>query len=75
MKTNIILGLNEGTPFEELYEEIVQFKNAGGKQEEAQLILSEIRTLFEEDGNKEDMVLNLLDYVTGWCPKGLGIWP
>ncbi len=51
--------------------EIVRFKNNGGSQREAQTILEELRVEFQE---REDKILELLDYVAGWCQRKHQIW-
>lgn len=74
MKATIKKGLNENKSFSELRDEIVKFKNNGGSQDEAQRILEELRNDFEEEEEKEDTILDLLDHVTGWCSLDKRIW-
>ena len=74
MKQTIKKGINENKNFSELRDEIVKFKKDGGSQSEAQRILKELRSDFEEDEEKEDTVLDLLDHVEGWCSADNRIW-
>ena len=71
MKTTLKKGLNENKSLSELRAEIVRFKNNGGSQKKAQIILEELRTEVKES---EDKILELLDYVTGWCQQKYQIW-
>ena len=74
MKTEITEGIKNHKEFSELRELIVRFKDQGGKQREALQILEEIRQEFKDDEEKEDLVLELLDYVAGWCQPQYRIW-
>lgn len=74
LKTAIKKGINENKSFSELRGEIVKFKEGGGSQNEAQRMLEELRNDFENEEGKEDIILDLLDHVTGWCSAENRIW-
>ena len=51
---------------------LIEFKEAGGTQADAYHLLASLRN---EPGMNEDLVLDLLDLVTGWCYPSNRIWP
>lgn len=50
-----------------------EFKEAGGTRDEAFHILEELRA-HAVDEQQEDLILELMDVVCGWCHKDLRIW-
>ena len=74
MTKKIIQGLKDNKDILELREEIILFKNNGGSQKEAEKILTALRTTYKNNEAKEDKILELLDFVRGWCAAGLRIW-
>ena len=74
MTAEIKKGINENKNTFELRDVIIGFKKKGGSQKEAHEILEKIRFEFEANENKEDKVLELLDFVCGWCQKEFRIW-
>lgn len=76
MSTILKKSINENKSFSELRAQIVNFKDSGGSQNEAQRILEELRNDFKGgwDGKIEHRILDLLDHVTGWCQEKYRIW-
>ena len=74
MRSAIINGITENKELLELREELVKFKASGGTQEEAEKILLEIGIAFQHDEAREDKVLELLDFVVGWCQERFKVW-
>ncbi|MFK8006065.1 MAG: hypothetical protein AB8H03_06825 [Saprospiraceae bacterium] len=74
MKTQIIKGINENKDLLDLRKLLIELKKEGGTQEEAIQILEEIRIEFRDDENKDDRVLELLDFACSWCQKRFKIW-
>ena len=74
VKTILKEGISKKKNFSELREEIIKFKNNGGNQNEAQRILEELRNDNIENEETEDIILDLLDHVTGWCQEKFRIW-
>ncbi|MEM6265202.1 MAG: hypothetical protein AAGI38_22050 [Bacteroidota bacterium] len=56
--------------------QIVQMREKGFSQDETLSILKELRANFAKKGNEksEDRVLELLDYVYGFCQETYRIW-
>ncbi len=52
----------------------IEFKENGGTQGEAKKILDELMELYKEDEIKHDTILDLADYVYGWCVPPKRIW-
>ena len=74
MTVEIKRGINENKNAFELRDLIIEFKKKGGSQKDAHKILEEIKYEFKEDENKEDKILELLDFVCGWCQEQFRIW-
>lgn len=66
-------GVAAGQPVPELRKLLVDFACDGGRCETAQAILEELRTASEEEP-AEDVLLELLDFATGFCQPELRIW-
>lgn len=54
---------------------LIQFKDEGGSQKDAQNICEKLRQSYSENEDLEDKVLVILDLVTGWCNPQHQIWP
>ncbi len=52
----------------------VGFKENGGTQDEAIKIMLELMELYKEDELKHDAILDLADFVYGWCIPSMKIW-
>ncbi len=74
VKSAIEKEINSNKNLLDLRTEIIAFKNGGGSQQEATRILSELRNDFMGNAEKEDRVLELVDFVSGWCSPSLRIW-
>lgn len=59
---------------DELRVDLLSFKKLGGTQKEAYRYLEELKLEFKGKENEEDVILELLDYVVGWCRPDLSIW-
>lgn len=74
VKAVIKQSIDEGKSLIEMREVIVKFKEEGGAQVDAQKTLEALREEYINDEEKEDLLLDLLDFVGGWCRKELRIW-
>jgi len=71
--------LKKSGDFGEMYKTMESFRDSGGKQEVATQALSKLVDKIRdarngEDSEEEDLVLDLLDYVSGWCSPSKDIW-
>ena len=74
-KEAIIIAVNNGVGLLEMRDMTVCFKADGLAQADAYNILEEVRTIFaRQDKDKEDLVLELMDFVVGWCQVKYFIW-
>lgn len=55
-----------------LYDFLVEFKQRGMDQESMLMNLEGLR--YQNDSDMEDVVLDLMDYVVGFCSPGLSIF-
>ena len=53
------------------YDYLSEFEQHGGKQLDAYELLQELRTSSTYD---EDLILDLMDVVSGWCRSNRCIW-
>jgi|GEM_PF-2860231 len=79
MKNNymetIIAVVNNGGGLDEIYDATVRFKTDGLRQADAYCVLKEVRSIFaNQDEAKEDLILELMDYVVGFCQVRYYIW-
>ena len=58
----------------EIRDMLIEYRNSGGQQQQAQIIGERLRTNFSKDEQLDDRVLEILDVVTGWCRTELKIW-
>lgn len=70
LEAEIMRGLLANN-FDDCYGALRQYRDAGGKQEDAYLLLERLRS---RNGVQEDMVLDLMDCVGGWCSPSARIW-
>ena len=69
----LVKGIRYKMPLLALREIIVSYKKNGGSQENASRILNNIRDNVKSD-EKEDVVLELMDFVTGYCSPKMRVW-
>ncbi|MBN2892480.1 MAG: hypothetical protein JXL97_11480 [Bacteroidales bacterium] len=76
LKLEIKSGINNKLNLLELRDILVAFEKNGGSQIQSKQILEDLRKefIFSNEENKEDIVLELLDFVVGWCNESLKIW-
>ena len=74
LKAVVKEGIKANRSFFVLRSEIVKFKKDGGSQCEAGRVLEELRGEFQGEEDSEDVILDLLDYVMGWCSTHHRIW-
>ncbi|WP_273444937.1 hypothetical protein [Neolewinella agarilytica] len=74
LKLAIKKGINNNKSLLGLRAEIVAFRKEGGSQQEAKQVLSELRNDFMNNAEKEDRILELLDFVCGCCSPSLRVW-
>lgn len=67
-------GILENRDILELREVIVKFKENGGTIDTAKSILESLRSEFQNQSEKEDKILELMDFVWGWCQERYKIW-
>ncbi len=53
---------------------IMEFKNKGGTQENAEKILNEIAVKFSGKEKLQDIAYDFLDIITGWISSNLRVW-
>jgi hypothetical protein len=74
-KGTIINAVNNGADCFELRSTTAIFKAKGLSQSDAYNILVEVRAMFaDEDETKEDVILELMDFVVGYCQDRFLIW-
>ena len=60
----------------ELHAILIAFAAAGGLQQDAEMVLSELVELWaDSDPERADLVRDVWDYVVGWCQIEHRIWP
>lgn len=73
LKIDLIASISSNSSLATLVERVWLFKREGGQQTEAIHILESMRN--EATGKQaEDIVLDLLDFVTGYCSPTIRIW-
>ncbi|MBG9456433.1 hypothetical protein ABE61_21045 [Lysinibacillus sphaericus] len=73
LKTDIRNGLINHFEFFDLHKILTEYKGAGGKQNDAYAVLESLREDLKDD-NSEDILLELLDVVVGFCSPHIRIW-
>jgi hypothetical protein len=74
LKKRIESALVDGRGLVDLHAILLEFAEGGGSAQEAGAILEGLRT---SSGNErqEDLLLEALDYVRGFCSPQFRIWP
>ncbi len=73
LEKEIKKALNQKASLQTLREIISRYKQCGGTQQDAYGTLEHIRCASIE-GISEDLLLDLMDFVTGFCSKNQRIW-
>jgi hypothetical protein len=73
LRSDLLIALESKVTLQELVKRIKKFKEDGGEQSEALKILEDIRQAMSEEAS-EDIVLELMDFVTGFCSPHMRIW-
>ncbi|MFJ8459101.1 hypothetical protein ACIQ57_08220 [Lysinibacillus xylanilyticus] len=73
LKTDIHDGLINHYEFFDLLKILKEYKDAGGKQNDAYAVLESLREAIKDD-SYEDRILELLDVVVGFCSLHVRIW-
>ncbi|KOS62212.1 hypothetical protein FJQ98_17350 [Lysinibacillus agricola] len=73
LKTDIQNGLINHFEFFDLHKILKEYKDAGGKQNDAYAVLESLRGDLKDDSS-EDILLELLDVVIGFCSPHIRIW-
>lgn len=73
LKADLVIGLSNNSSLAEMFERIRLFKGNGGQQTEAVRILESVRNEITSE-QSEDIVLELMDFVTGYCSPSARIW-
>lgn len=73
LKTDIHDGLINHCEFFDLLKILKEYKDAGGKQNDAYAVLESLREAIKDD-SYENRILELLDVVVGFCSLHVRIW-
>ena len=73
LKTKLRTGVENELSLAELLEILREFKREGGSQSEALETLEVLRSQ-STDENSEDVLLELMDFVTGFCSPHMSLW-
>ena len=73
LQAELQLGVENNLPLIDLWTKIKAFKEQGGQQSEALKILSALRENSQKESH-EDVILELMDFVTGFCSPHTMIW-
>lgn len=65
-------ALKKHVSLQTLRDIICLYKHSGGTQQEAYVTLEKVRDECEE--SQEDLILELMDFVSGFCSKDQRIW-
>jgi hypothetical protein len=66
-------ALKKQVSLQMLREIVCRYKHSGGTQQEAYVTLEKIRDEWVEE-SQEDLILKLMDFVSGFCSKDQRIW-
>jgi hypothetical protein len=68
--------LKTGASLGKYHDILVRMKAEGISSTDAEKLFSEIRGLMISEGNEEgeDRVLEVLDFIVGWCPEHNRVW-
>jgi hypothetical protein len=70
---SLIDGLERQVDFGQLYDAVRAFAQNGGERTIAEKVLRDL--LLKMGTEYEDIILDLSDFVTGWCHPSRRIWP
>ncbi|WP_374966407.1 hypothetical protein [Lysinibacillus sp. RS5] len=73
LKTDIHNGLLNHCELFDLLKILKEYKDAGGKRNDAYAVLESLRAVVKDD-SYEDRILELLDVVFGFCSLHVRIW-
>ena len=73
LKTELLTGVENELSLSELLEILREFKREGGSQSDALSALEVLRNQLNEE-KSEDVVLELMDFVTGFCSPHMRLW-
>jgi len=73
LKADIRNGLLNHFGFFDLHKILMEYKDAGGKQNDTYAVVESLREYFNDDSS-EDILLELLDVVIGFCSPHIRIW-
>jgi len=73
LKQELQLALIQSLTLHKMLDKLREFKIQGGKQTQALRILESLRKTAQQDG-QEDKLLEVMDYVVGFCSPNKVIW-
>lgn len=73
IKRKILEGLEANFSAMEIREILVDYKNEGGTKELTYKALEEMRYTIKDE-KQEDKILELMDFVSGFCSSHVAIW-
>jgi uncharacterized protein YacL (UPF0231 family) len=68
------LSIENKSDLTQIREVLRAYKNAGGKQASAQKVVENLRIFFDKNEVFEDITLEILDFIVGWCNPHNRIW-
>lgn len=76
LKNDLLKMIDKRCSYEKARKILVDFKILGGKQDIAYNTLEDIRLEFikNNEEEKENFLLDLMDIVVGWCHPNVKIW-
>lgn len=68
--------LKTDAPLGDYWKILIRMKDEGISASDAEQLFSEIRSIMISEGNEEgeDRILEVLDFVVGWCPPHNRVW-
>jgi hypothetical protein len=73
LKMDLQIGIKNALSLSELVGTLREFKREGGSQSEALEVLEALRNESTEE-KSEDVLLELMDFVTGFCSPHMRLW-
>ncbi len=67
LRESIVFHLTSGSQPAAFQHLLKEFRNRGGLKEDAYEILKDVRLLHQGDEETEDLILEVMDIVTGFC--------
>ena len=74
LKADLGTAIKSGVALDELLGILHNYKACGGTQDGAYAVLEVIREAEKKDDVIEDKILEVMDFVTGFCSKDKRIW-